>query len=215
MSIVVSEYQRALLGLADRTQRATLVAHDEHLAGNVAEDIAVEVMAEVVNAAIGAAVGLADRWLARQIEHALRRPVPSIGLPPKDHTGRLRKAFRTIFGRRREQEIDDDESRMQTGRVGHSEPLEAGQRATTEAMQQHPMLQGWVRQFDDDPCQLCQWWARDGRIWPADHPMPTHKGCNCSQRIVLAENIKETLYTKRLHREQAPDGTQFPREGEQ
>lgn len=39
-----------------------------------------------------------------------------------------------------------------------------GQQATTEAMTKHPLVQGWVREFDDDPCQLCQWWAREGRI---------------------------------------------------
>lgn len=200
MTAVIADYQAATERLAIATRTNAVRLWDAHLDGDLAEEMAGDLIAHVVNLGIARAVTLADHWLSRQIEEAARKPTPSTGITPVDHFPRLRKAMGTIFGRFRHREIDADEGRMQTGRIGHSEPLEAGQQATTEAMTKHPLVQGWVREFDDDPCQLCQWWAREGRIWPADHPMPTHKGCNCSQRIVLAEHIKETKFTERLHR---------------
>lgn len=212
---LLSEYQAATMRLANLTRDQATGLWVAHTDGDLVEDVAADLIAQAVNVGIARAVGLADAWLSRQIEEASGQPTPTTGITPRDHFLRLRKAGGTIFGRFRHKEIDADEGRMQTGRVGHSEPLEAGQRATAEAITKHPLVKGWVREFDADPCQLCTWWARDGRIWPADHPMPTHKGCNCSQRIVLAEQIKETSYTRRLHREQAPNGAQFPREGEQ
>jgi len=216
MTVLIREYQAAQQHLAVATRNHSLGLWTAHTDGDIEEDLAGDLIAQVINVGIAKAVTLADEWLARQIEHATRQPTPTIGITPKDHFPRLRKAMRTIFRRHREQpDAETNRPDMQIGRTAHSEPLEAGQRATTEAMTKHPLVQGWIREFDADPCQLCTWWARDGRIWPADHPMPTHKGCNCSQRIVVAERIKETSYTRRLHREQALDGTRFPREGEQ
>lgn len=216
MTLLIRQYQAATEHLAAATRDHSLGLWVAHTEGDITEDTAGDLIAQVINVGISKAVTLADAWLSRQIEEATRQPTPTIGITPKDHFPRLRKAMSTIFRRHREQpDAETNKPEMQIGRTAHSEPLEAGQRATTDAMQKHPLVQGWVREFDDDPCQLCQWWAREGRIWPADHPMPTHKGCNCSQRIVVAEHIKETSYTRRLHREQAPNGTRFPREGEQ
>ncbi|WP_301149580.1 hypothetical protein [Mycobacterium simiae] len=100
-------------------------------------------------------------------------------------------------------EISPPHSQMRIDRLARSEPLEAAQQATIEAMQQQPLVEGWTRQMDADPCQLCRWWWREGRIWPKDHPFQSHKGCNCTPRVVLAENIESTMYTRRLERERA------------
>lgn len=89
---------------------------------------------------------------------------------------------------------------MRLERLARSEVFEAAQQATHEAMQQQDLIEGWVRHMDADPCQLCVWWWREGRVWPKAHPMPTHKGCNCSQRVVLAADIRSTGFTRQLER---------------
>lgn len=40
---------------------------------------------------------------------------------------------------------------------------------------------GWTRGIERAACQMCRWWEREGRIWPADHRMPRHTGCRCQQ----------------------------------
>lgn len=91
-----------------------------------------------------------------------------------------------------------DPQETQVARLARCEPLEAAQKASHEAMQQQPLVEGWIRHMDADPCQLCVWWWREGRVWPKAHPMPTHKGCNCQPKVVLREHIQSTGYTRRL-----------------
>lgn len=94
------------------------------------------------------------------------------------------------------------DAQMRLDRLARSEVFEAAQQGALDAMQQQSQVEGWIRQMDADPCQLCVWWWREGRIWPKAHPMPRHKGCNCQPRIVLAEHIQSTGYTRRLERNQ-------------
>jgi hypothetical protein len=47
-----------------------------------------------------------------------------------------------------------------------------------------PRARGWIRGLSGDGCQLCQWWARGGRVWPVSHRMQTHTGCDCRQITV-------------------------------
>lgn len=96
---------------------------------------------------------------------------------------------------------DPAESRI--ARLARAEPLEAAQQATHEAMQQQPLVEGWIRQMDADPCQLCRWWWREGRVWPKAHPMPRHTGCNCQPKVVVAQFIKSTQFTRQLARNDA------------
>lgn len=76
---------------------------------------------------------------------------------------------------------DPDSAVMRLGRLALSEAIEAARGRTTQLMRASREVDGWVRQLDSDPCELCQWWWRNGRIWPADHEMPVHKGCACAQ----------------------------------
>ena len=84
---------------------------------------------------------------------------------------------------------DRDTARSRLGRLALAEPVEATQRVFGDLMGEADAVHGWVRLLEPDACQLCQWWARDGRIWPADHTMPTHKGCLCSPRPVVSDSV--------------------------
>lgn len=78
---------------------------------------------------------------------------------------------------------------MRLGRLGLAEAIESARGTTQEIMARTAEVDGWVRQMDADPCELCRWWWRDGRIWPASHTMPTHKGCACAQQWTRAAEI--------------------------
>lgn len=79
---------------------------------------------------------------------------------------------------------DPESIAMRLGRLALSEAIEAARGTTATYMRGSRKVDGWIRELDSDPCQLCQWWHRDGRVWPADHTMPVHKGCACAQRWV-------------------------------
>lgn len=77
---------------------------------------------------------------------------------------------------------DDELAAMRLARLGFSESVESARRVTADYMKGTRQVTGWVRELDSDPCELCHWWWRDGRIWPETHTMPVHKGCCCAQR---------------------------------
>ena len=102
-------------------------------------------------------------------------------------TRRLSRALSTA----RESSTGDPTARL--ARLARSEPVESSQRAYSRAIREHPAVEGWVRGLDADPCQLCTWWHRDGRVWPKSHPMPTHTGCECEPRAVLVPSVKPVV----------------------
>jgi hypothetical protein len=124
-------------------------------------------------------------------------PVPVVGvLPRADEPARLLKAATTVLDIASDSEV----SAAIVSRLARAEPLESAATAYSQAMQQQPLVEGWTRNMDADPCQLCRWWWREVRIWPKNHPFQTHKGCACTPRPVLARNIQSTEFTRRLER---------------
>ncbi len=75
---------------------------------------------------------------------------------------------------------------MKLERLSLNAPLDAAVEAYSEAISVSDAT-GWVRQMDSDPCQLCRWWWREGRVWPIGHPMQHHSGCECVARPVKTD----------------------------
>jgi hypothetical protein len=208
---VVDQYQVQTEALAATTERQALVIYAALQAGKISLDTAVQLVATLINRSNAAATTLADVFLALQIEQGSGEPTPAVGLLPRDDADRLVKAANTILAAPEPAGGEPDQPTMRLQRLAHSEPLETAQYATHDAMQQQPLVEGWTRAMDADPCQLCRWWWREGRIWPKEHPFQSHKGCNCQPKVVLAKSIRSTGYTRRLERNRAPSGTLFDR----
>lgn len=202
----VDQYQVQTEAVAANTQTKVLAIWAALQAGKLTAAAAEELIAAVINRANAAATTLADVFLSLQIEQASGRPTPATGLAPADNQERLVKAANTILSAPEPAEGEPDQPSMRLERLARSEPLAAAQTATTTAMQSQPLVEGWTRQMDADPCQLCRWWWRDGRIWPKEHPFQTHKGCNCQPKVVLAEHIQSTGYTRRLENARSATG---------
>ena len=97
--------------------------------------------------------------------------------------------------------------RMVTGAVN-----EAAQTTRATAIRETRTYEGWTRGMDSDACQLCNWWSRDGRVWPKDHVMPTHPGCTCVQvptistrELRVSAEAQEASNIRRVAQEQADE----------
>lgn len=84
-------------------------------------------------------------------------------------------------------EPDEHAARTRLERLARAEPLETGQAITVEIINRLPVVAGWTRKLDADPCERCVRWAEDGRVFPKDHHFKRHLNCNCQQEIVTTE----------------------------
>lgn len=162
--------------LADRSEVTVLELFTAYRNGTVTRAEFVSVLARTIGTYNARAVALADLGLAASLTAQLRQPVAAIGLPAPDDLGRLTDAARTLLAA-----LDDTlDPTARLTRFARSEPLSRAQRAYGDAMSQSPHVTGWRRGLSPAACQLCRWWARDGAVFRADHPMPHHKGCTCT-----------------------------------
>lgn len=180
-------YRDTVLRLGDDTARRVLAVHAALDAGGLTIGEAVAVIVAIVGRANHRATALADLGIAATLSVWTRQPVPTLGLtPPADQPARLARAASTLLGLL----PDTPDPQARVARLGRSEPLTRAQEARGQALTQHTQVKGWVRSVSGSGCHLCRWWARDGRVWPADYSMPTHKGCSCSQTPVLRDSVK-------------------------
>lgn len=153
------------------TQVAAAVAL--HESGEISADVLVGLVAAFVAAGNTAAASLADLSLAAALTVQLETPVAPVGaVRPLDDADRLTTAARTMLAL-------ENPSLARWERLARAEGQEAAARAYSDAVKRSPHVTGWRRGISGSACQLCRWWNRDGRVWAADHPMPTHKGCTC------------------------------------
>lgn len=181
-------YTETLHELGQETQRQVLALWElvpDELSPDDFDELAAVIVATA--SAQGAALAELSLLVAVAGELGTAAAAPAAVAPSLHHldTGRLTRAFRTA---RESSTTGDPTARL--ARLARAEPVESSQRAYSRAIAEHPAVTGWVRALDADPCQLCRWWWREGRIWPSSHPMPTHKGCECHPKPVVAHNIR-------------------------
>lgn len=136
-------------------------------------------------------------YLAQYVAAAGELPAAPLPMSLPHHTdlNRLLDATQTVL------DGEPADHAMRLDRLARSEVYEATQAQQHAIISDHAeqgLVEGWSRGVETGGCQLCVWWWRTGRIWPARHPMPTHKGCRCRQVPAFASHIQETVYTRRL-----------------
>lgn len=167
-------YRDEVRRLGAEAEAAVLTVFDLWDDGELDDDEAVARIAAIIAKANSQAVTLADLSLAATLMLRDGEPVATRGIvPPPDDADRLTKAASTLLA-------ISNVTRDRAARLGRCEPLEAAARAYSQAVEDSPKVDGWTRSVSGSGCELCTWWARDGQVWPADHPMPTHKGCTCT-----------------------------------
>lgn len=183
MTDLVEQYQAETIRLADGsavTVAALLVALQ---AGEITTTEFEELLAGAVGLAIAAAATLADAYVSAHIEQVTSAPTPAVGVPPMDDRGRLIVAARTI--------LDDTEvdPAPRFERLARAEPLVAAQRHAVAVMTRQPAVTGWRLRLDSDACELCRWYAADGRVYSVSRPFKQpHPGCNCQPEPVTRKD---------------------------
>lgn len=186
-------YRDSLIRLSEASERQVLAAYRAFLSGALSRDECVQYIASAIAVSNGQAFALADLAFAAEMMTQLGEAAPVTGVTAPDDLDRLAKAATTVL------EVADASPvpAAIVARLARAEPLEAAANAYSDNMIRSGKTKGWVRQKSANACQLCTWWWREGRVWPAEHPFQHHKGCTCTPKPVIAEGIKETWATAR------------------
>src|SRR5699024_3702760 len=94
---------------------------------------------------------------------------------PNTSTVKIQQSLETIL------DGDQDQIEQRLERLGNTLPIDETQAGYAAQLQVDDLATGWTRLLAAAGCELCEWWSRDGRVWPKRHPMPRHKGCKCQQ----------------------------------
>lgn len=165
-------FESALNSLTGKVRIRAEKLLDAFESGQISQGTFITAMADVTVQARAQGATYAVSVLRDYVETSLGAPVVvSPAMPPAD-IDRLETAVATILG-------SDQDTRMQIVRLATGETLDAAHAAYGDTMSGMKTVTGWTRGLDSDPCQLCQWWAREGRVFRRDHAMPTHTGCAC------------------------------------
>ncbi len=186
----MTPYQETLLALAAESEAAAIELWRQ--VTELGDDVFRASLAAILAVFNRRAAALAEVGFAAEATIAARAAVPVLGLPIVDDIGRLTKAATTVVDVARASPVPE----AIVGRLGRAEPLNTAARTYSDSVRESTLTEGWTRGMDADPCTLCKWWWREGRIWPKAHPLQTHTGCACVPRPVWAKGIRETLYTK-------------------
>lgn len=168
-------YQDQLEQTVSATAAQVLAALAMYQAAKLTEEAFLAVVVAYLQAGNAAAASLADLSLAAVLTQATGEPIAPLGVAT-DHAlddDRLRKATSTMLAL-------PDASTARWERLARAEGQEAAARAYSAGIRESRHVTGWTRGLSANACQLCQWWSRDGKVWPEDHEMPTHKGCTCN-----------------------------------
>lgn len=188
-------YRDELIALGAKSEEILIDIYRRYVEGLIDRETAVTIIADVLAAANSRAVALADVALAAQLMVDVQAPVATAGIVrPISDSDRLVKAVNTLLVVAEASDVPESI----VARIARAEPYEASQRAFSTAVEKSGITKGWIRNLEKGGCQLCQWWWRDGRVWPKAHPMPTHKGCVCHPIPVVRDDIPHTGYTKKL-----------------
>ncbi|TFD56395.1 hypothetical protein [Cryobacterium sp. Hh38] len=180
-------YQTSLSKIRESTNAQVLEAWRVYGLGRITKAQFVQLAAALILQANGKAAALADLSLSAELYRLTGDTHAPLGVLPSGYDQpRLQRGVETLLV---DFEAGEDIDARLT-RFATNAPLGAATDAYSEGVKQSTAVEGYVRQMDSDPCQLCRYWWREGRIWPKDHRMPHHKGCACTHRVVTVDKIR-------------------------
>lgn len=180
-------YQGVLGRIREDSKRKVLAAWSLYGKGYIDRPRFEQLAAAILGQAGEQAASTADLAVSFEVTRVNKRLEALQGVDAAKKRETYLDSIRTVLD-------GDGDVLMQLERLSLNAPLDAAQNAYSAALA-GSSAQGWVRQMDADPCQLCRWWWREGRVWPADHAMPHHSGCECVPRVVtVATPPREVSY---------------------
>lgn len=177
-------YQSTLTSIRTDCDQKVMEAWRLYGLGRISKPQFAQLAAAIIAQSSSKAAAVADISLSVELVKMTANIHAPLGVLPRGYDQQLfEKGMVTLLA-------DADAGEDITARLSRfalNAPLDAATTAYSDGIKASKSVEGWVRQMDADPCQLCRWWWREGRVWPADHSMPHHKGCECTQRIVTVE----------------------------
>ena len=206
-------YEDMLTRLGGQGRRAVLNTYQLYTAGLIDRSTFLEVSSELMQHinTQGRAYGRLSYESASSVM-AEREPLVERAATvdtPNTSTVKIQQSLETILDGNK----DQIEQRLE--RLGTTLPIDETQAGYAAQLQADDLATGWTRLLDAEGCELCEWWSRDGRVWPKRHPMPRHKGCKCQQLPAYDGEVTSTEYTRKLERrEQAIANRELTEQGE-
>ncbi|MCK1804071.1 hypothetical protein MTQ12_13600 [Brevibacterium sp. R8603A2] len=189
-------YQDTLDRLSEDTQQRVLKVLAAYLAGDLADIEFEALVVAIILTAQDRGAAVADLSLSTQVTAGTGRAVASQGRRNPNTAQQVRQAVKTTM--ERAQSPEDLEMRLV--RMADNEPRYVARDTYQRSLRASSRIEGWTRGLDSDPCELCVWWWRGGRVWPKDYPLQHHKGCNCTQVPVMTKYQPEVPHSRILSR---------------
>lgn len=190
-------FENAINSLSGKLGKRAETLLDAFEAGQITQGTFITALADVTVQARAQGATYAVAVLRDYVETALEAPVAISPAMPDPDIKRLEQAVATILG-------SDKDTRMQVVRLVTGETVDAAQKAYGDTMAGLKMVKGWTRGLDADPCELCVWWARDGRVFRPQHTMARHTGCTCHpvptiEKTANYQSDKQAIYASRTN----------------
>ncbi|WP_431711106.1 hypothetical protein [Glutamicibacter uratoxydans] len=190
-------YRDLLVNLGDTTVEKVLDVLGLLREGMLSHTETVAVLTTIVGKSQAKAIVLAEASLAAELTVLSRSPVPIVPTGFQAQPEAVRRAMETTLA-------FDGDLTQRIERAVRGITYKAAADAYSDGVSRSRLVSGWVRDLEPDACQMCVWWWREGRIWPKEHPMPTHTGCTCSPKPVLAQDIASTAKSRAMSGETQP-----------
>lgn len=187
-------YRDMLVKLGDTTEEKVLAVYRLFDAGDLSRFDAIALMSTLIGKAQATAIVLAESSLAAELILSTAEAVPVVATAVRGDVVAVRQAVITTLGTAAT--TPDIEGRI--ARMARGITYRAAADAYSDGVKKSPRTEGWIRDLEPDACQMCTWWWREGRVWPKDHPMPTHPGCTCAPKPVLRKGIGSTGKTRAM-----------------
>lgn len=189
-------YQETLDRLSADTEMKAQRVLDQLEAGDIDQETAVALLTAIIFVGQKRGAAVAELSFAAQVSAMSGTPTVAAGVTANEQKDIVMKVISRTVSKSR----GIDETRTRMVRIARNEPQEIAKQTYGKALERSPKVEGWTRGLDSDPCELCVWWARDGRVWPKDYPLAHHKGCQCTQVPVLADQVAAVPYSRILSR---------------
>lgn len=168
-------FQSVVGRIREDTKQKVLAAWQMYGKGVINREQFLQLSAAIMGHSGAKAAAVADHTVALEVSRLDQTVTSTTGVKARRTPDTYLTALATVLE-------GEGDILMKLERLALNSPLQSAQDAYDDAVKEKG--KGWVRQMDADPCQLCRWWWREGQVWPADHPMPTHPGCECVPRLV-------------------------------
>lgn len=175
----IGDFERVLRKLSKSTRNGVSETYRLYLEGLISKEGLIGALRELLEVSATQAAGYGQVAYAQTAEIQLGAIPETVARA----TVTAQHNHRAIIAKSLESVLSGDAEGLDERllKLGENLPTQAAQRAYTDSLRSDNRVTGWTRGLDSAACELCQWLAQDGKVFPHDANMATHNGCVCQQ----------------------------------